>query len=254
MLPVDIYPNRALEEEQSLKERVPGHFFFLLPKKFQEHFHLQNIATIIVKSIGKVAFFTSFFPCPRSNVEQNVNVCACNCSVSLNRGDGGYLATEKTLFFEDQIGLLLSCTTFPTTCYSKIPSQPFCLWRFLTQDWNFLVYVVRLDASCQVPALSKSRVFFLNISWFGMNVMYLILSVEGETYNESLSWLKIARTAAVLVLYTVCVTEQVQGQHDWIVVTGYSCHFMDQEKVSKQKRNNQKHDHCLSILLNKLGQ
>ncbi|CAH3180447.1 unnamed protein product, partial [Porites evermanni] len=32
--------------------------------------------------------------------------------------------------------------------------------------------------SCQVPALSKSRVFFLNISWFGMNVMYLILSVE----------------------------------------------------------------------------
>ena len=84
--------------------------------------------------------------------------------------------------------------------------------------------------------------------------MYLILSVEGETYNESLSWLKIARTAAVLVLYTVCVTEQVQGQHDWIVATGYSCHFMDQEKVSKQKRNNQKHDHCLSILLNKLGQ
>ncbi|XP_073234695.1 uncharacterized protein [Porites lutea] len=36
----------------------------------------------------------------------------------------------------------------------------------------------QLDASCQVPALSKSRVFFLNISWFGMNVMYLILSVE----------------------------------------------------------------------------
>lgn len=35
----------------------------------------------------------------------------------------------------------------------------------------------QLDTSCQVP-LSKSRVFFLNISWFGMNVMYLILSVE----------------------------------------------------------------------------
>ncbi|XP_048578947.1 uncharacterized protein LOC116613951 isoform X2 [Nematostella vectensis] len=29
-----------------------------------------------------------------------------------------------------------------------------------------------------IPALSKSRVFFLNISWFGLNVMYLILSVE----------------------------------------------------------------------------
>lgn len=35
----------------------------------------------------------------------------------------------------------------------------------------------QVDASCHVP-LSKSRVFFLNISWFGMNVMYLILSVE----------------------------------------------------------------------------
>ena len=45
-------------------------------------------------------FFTSFFPCPRPNVEQNVNVCArSNCSVSLNRGEGGYLATEETLFF-----------------------------------------------------------------------------------------------------------------------------------------------------------
>lgn len=32
-------------------------------------------------------------------------------------------------------------------------------------------------SSCHVP-LSKSRVFLLNISWFGMNVMYLILSVE----------------------------------------------------------------------------
>ena len=46
--------------------------------------------------------------------------------------------------------------------------------------------VFRLDTSCQVP-LSKSTVFFLNISWFGMNVMYLILSVEGEkcSYNHS---------------------------------------------------------------------
>ena len=30
-----------------------------------------------------------------------------NCSVSLNRGEGGYLATEETLFFEDQNGLHL---------------------------------------------------------------------------------------------------------------------------------------------------
>ena len=44
-----------------------------------------------------------------------------------------------------------------------------------------------------------------------MNVMYLILSVEGETYDDSLLWLKIVRTAAVLVLYTVCVIRQVQG-------------------------------------------
>ena len=41
-------------------------------------------ATIIVKSVGKVAFFTSSFsssPHPWPNVDQNVNVCARNCSV-----------------------------------------------------------------------------------------------------------------------------------------------------------------------------
>ena len=32
-----------------------------------------------------------------------------------NMGDGGYLAKEKTLFFQDLNGLLLSCTAFPTT-------------------------------------------------------------------------------------------------------------------------------------------
>lgn len=58
----------------------------------------------------------------------------------------------------------------------------------------------------------------------------------------------------VFVLYTVCVIEQVQGQHDWIMVTGYFCIFMDQEKANKQKRNNQKYGHWSSILLNKLGQ
>ena len=41
-------------------------------------------ATIIVKSVGKVTFFTSPFsssPHPWLNVDQNVNVCARNCSV-----------------------------------------------------------------------------------------------------------------------------------------------------------------------------
>ena len=85
--------------------------------------------------------------------------------------------------------------------------------------------------------------------------MYLILSVEGDTYNDSILWLIIARTAAVLVLYTVCVIEQVQGQHDWILATGYSCHLMDQGRVNKQQQHKkQKYGHCLSILLNKLGQ
>ena len=37
------------------------------------------------------------------------------------------------------------------------------------------------------PQLSKTRVFFLNLSWFGMNVMYLILSVEGM--NELLTYI-----------------------------------------------------------------
>eukprot|EP00111_Clytia_hemisphaerica_P015491 TCONS_00045740-protein len=32
--------------------------------------------------------------------------------------------------------------------------------------------------NCKSEQLSKTRVFFLNLSWFGMNVMYLILSVE----------------------------------------------------------------------------
>ena len=32
----------------------------------------------------------------------------------------------------------------------------------------------------EIPLLSKTRVFLLNISWFGMSVMFLILSVEGK--------------------------------------------------------------------------
>ena len=44
----------------------------------------QPDTTIIVKSVWKVAVFTSFFPsfpCPWPNVEQNLNVCGRNCSV-----------------------------------------------------------------------------------------------------------------------------------------------------------------------------
>lgn len=52
---------------------------------------------------------------------------------------------------------------------------------------NFIVfYIHRLTLSYEEPPpLSKSRVFFLNISWFGLNVMYLILSVEGNYYSEA---------------------------------------------------------------------
>ena len=50
------------------------------------------LSTIIVKSVGKVAFFTSSFPSsprPWPNVDQNVNVCACNCSVISQHWTGG---------------------------------------------------------------------------------------------------------------------------------------------------------------------
>ena len=39
---------------------------------------------LIIKSVGKVALFTSSFPSsprPWPNVDQNVNVCAGNCSL-----------------------------------------------------------------------------------------------------------------------------------------------------------------------------
>ena len=50
-------------------------------------------ATIVVKSVRKAAFFTSSFPSsPRpwpNNVDQNVNVCARNCSVISQHCIGG---------------------------------------------------------------------------------------------------------------------------------------------------------------------
>ena len=75
-------------------------------------------ATIIVKNVGKVAFFTPSFPSPPpprpwSNVDQNVNVCALNCSVISQHcieGTGDIWKKRKL-----SNGLLLSYTTFPTS-------------------------------------------------------------------------------------------------------------------------------------------
>lgn len=66
--------------------------------------------------------------------------------------------------------------------------------------------VFRLDTSCQVP-LSKSTVFFLNISWFGMNVMYLILSVEGEKYscNHSEMMIPVLKTIWIRISVNILV-------------------------------------------------
>ena len=62
MLPVEIFPNRGLRGGTKFEGKSPCAMFFLLLKRVQEHFLLQNIATVIVKSVGKVAFFTSFSP------------------------------------------------------------------------------------------------------------------------------------------------------------------------------------------------
>ncbi|KAK3750931.1 hypothetical protein QZH41_015019 [Actinostola sp. cb2023] len=44
---------------------------------------------------------------------------------------------------------------------------------------KYCFHSCRLSLSYEAPPpMSKSRVFLLNISWFGLNVMYLILSVE----------------------------------------------------------------------------
>ena len=50
----------------------------------KQAFYQTDPLTIIVISVGKATFFTSFFPSsprPWPNVEQNVNVCARDCSV-----------------------------------------------------------------------------------------------------------------------------------------------------------------------------
>ena len=49
-------------------------------------------STIIIKSVGKVAFFTSSFsssPHPWPHIDQNVNVCARNCPVISQHWIGG---------------------------------------------------------------------------------------------------------------------------------------------------------------------
>ena len=61
--------------------------------------------TIIVKSVGKVAIFTSSFPSsprPWSNVDQNVDVCARNCSFISQHwigGTGDIYQKRKLSFF-----------------------------------------------------------------------------------------------------------------------------------------------------------
>ena len=56
---------------------------------------------------------------------------------------------------------------------------------------NFVQYVkiIRFGETYheEIPLLSKTRVFLLNISWFGMSVVFLVLSVEGESINQSLN-------------------------------------------------------------------
>ena len=55
-----------------------------LRSDMKEAFEAGKRPTIIVKSVGKVVFFYLFFsflPRPWPNVDQNVNVCARNCSV-----------------------------------------------------------------------------------------------------------------------------------------------------------------------------
>ena len=41
--------------------------------------------------------------------------------------------------------------------------------------------IPKVEEGCTVQPLSKRKLICLHLSWFGMNVMYLILSVEGET-------------------------------------------------------------------------
>ena len=74
------------------------------------------------KLLGRLFFFYLFFfpsfPRPWPNVKQDVIFCDRNFSVqypNIEWGDGGYLAKEKTFLRDDENGLLLSCTTFPTT-------------------------------------------------------------------------------------------------------------------------------------------
>ena len=82
--------------------------------------------TTIVKSVVKVAFFTSCFPSsPQGwpNVHQNVNVCARNCSVVSQHGIGG---TGKFSKRENSLFSGLKWTTVQLMLYN-LPNY-FCLW------------------------------------------------------------------------------------------------------------------------------
>ena len=73
------------------------------------------------KLLGRLFFFTSFFslpsPAPGPMLSKTLFfvIVIVLLYPNIEWGDGGYLAKEKTFLRDDENGLLLSCTTFPTT-------------------------------------------------------------------------------------------------------------------------------------------
>ena len=81
-----------IEQHFIIFRKFPSSKSFLPCQNTKEAQEGIDEATIIVKSVGKVAFFTSSFPSfprPWPSVDQNVNVCACNCSVISQHWTGG---------------------------------------------------------------------------------------------------------------------------------------------------------------------
>ena len=74
------------------------------------------------KLLGRVFFFYLFFfslpsPAPGPMLSKTLFfvILIVLLYPNIEWGDGGYLAKEKTFLRDDENGLLLSCTTFPTT-------------------------------------------------------------------------------------------------------------------------------------------
>ena len=102
----------------------PQQLLKFLSMPFNQKNNKQNKfrSTIIVKIVGKgVFFFTSFFslpsPAPGPMLSKTLFfvILIVLLYPNIEWGDGGYLAKEKTFLRDDENGLLLSCTTFPTT-------------------------------------------------------------------------------------------------------------------------------------------